>query len=63
MAKLFASKQTKELLTDAEIRKQNLNKDTFTDSWKGKVVVLRPEESEIAKNLKIQKKGEFAVKA
>ncbi|MCA9485593.1 MAG: hypothetical protein KC506_01990 [Nanoarchaeota archaeon] len=62
MAKLFASKQTKELMTDAEIKKANLDKDGFTDTWKGKIVVINPEESEIAKNLKIQKKGEFAVK-
>lgn len=63
MAKLYASKQTRELLTDAEIKKQNLNKDTFTDNWKGKVVILNPEESDIAKNLKIKKKGEYAVKS
>jgi len=62
MAKLYASKQTKELMTDAEIRKRSLNKETFTESWKGKIVVIRPEDSEIAKNLKIQKKGEFAVR-
>ncbi len=32
------------------------------DSYKGKLVVLRPEESEIAKNVKITKKGTYAVK-
>lgn len=62
MARLFASRKTRELLTDAEIKKQNLNKEDFTDTWKGKIIVLDPEESEIAKNLKITKKGEFAVK-
>ena len=36
--------------------------EEFTDSFKGKVVVLKPEESEIAKNIKISKKGTFAIK-
>lgn len=30
------------------------------DSFKGKIVVLNPEQSEIAKELKIDKKGVFA---
>jgi DNA-directed RNA polymerase subunit E" len=33
-----------------------------SESFKGKVIVLKPEESEIAKNLKIKEKGHFAVK-
>ena len=33
-----------------------------TDSWKGKVIVMNPEQSEIAKKLKLEKKGEFAIK-
>lgn len=32
------------------------------ESFKGKVVITDPEQSEIAKNLKIQKKGAYAVK-
>lgn len=36
--------------------------EEFTDSFKGKVVILKPEESEIAKNLKITGKGTFAIK-
>lgn len=32
------------------------------DNFKGKVVILNPEQSEIANNLKIKKKGSFAVK-
>ncbi len=36
--------------------------EEFTDSFKGKLVVLKPEESEIAKNVKIGKKGTYAVK-
>lgn len=34
----------------------------FTDSFKGKIIVLNPEQSEIAKNLKFTKKGAYAAK-
>ena len=34
----------------------------FTETWKGRVIVLKPEESEIAKNLKIVNSGEYAIK-
>ena len=32
------------------------------DTFKGRINVLNPEESEIAKNLNIKKKGSFAIK-
>lgn len=35
---------------------------TFTETWKGKVIILKPEQSEIAKKLKIEKEGAFAIK-
>ena len=34
----------------------------FIDSWKGRIVVLKPEDSEIAKKLKIKSKGTYALK-
>jgi len=34
----------------------------FTESWKGKIYILNPEESEIAKKVKISKKGIYAIK-
>ena len=34
----------------------------FTESWKGKAIVFKPEESEIAKHMKITKKGSYAIK-
>jgi DNA-directed RNA polymerase subunit E" len=40
----------------------NCGSEESSDVYKGKVVVLRSEDSEIAKNLKIGKNGEFAVK-
>ena len=36
--------------------------EEFTESPKGKVIILKPEESEIAKNLKVNAKGHYAVK-
>ena len=33
-----------------------------TDNFKGRLYILNPEESVIAKNLKIEKKGKFAVR-
>lgn len=34
----------------------------FTETWKGKVIILDPERSEIAKRLNIKSKGEYAIK-
>jgi len=34
----------------------------FITSWKGKIIVLKPEESEIAKNMGIKDKGTYAIK-
>ena len=37
--------------------------DDTVENFKGKVIILKPEESEIAKNTKIAKKGAYAIKA
>lgn len=34
----------------------------FTDNFKGKIIVLNPEKSEIAPKLKLKDKGTFAIK-
>ncbi|MBI2499188.1 DNA-directed RNA polymerase, subunit E'' [Candidatus Woesearchaeota archaeon] len=34
----------------------------FTDNWKGKLVILDPTKSEIAKKIGINAKGEYAIK-
>ncbi|PIU75830.1 DNA-directed RNA polymerase subunit E'' [Candidatus Pacearchaeota archaeon CG06_land_8_20_14_3_00_35_12] len=34
----------------------------FTETWKGKVIILNPETSEIAKRLKLEKEGAYAIK-
>ena len=36
--------------------------EEITDTFKGKVSVVNPEQSEIAKNLKLNTKGNYAVK-
>jgi len=40
----------------------NCGSNNATDTFKGKVIVINPEESEVAKNLKISKKGTYVVK-
>ena len=34
----------------------------FTESWKGKIVILNPQESELARKVKINEKGTYAIK-
>jgi len=34
----------------------------FTESWKGRVIIVNPEQSEIAKKMKIKEKGIYAIK-
>ena len=34
----------------------------LTTSWKGRIIILDPEKSEIAKKLNIREKGNFAIK-
>ena len=34
----------------------------FTEGWKGRVLILNPEQSEIAQKLKIKDKGAYAIK-
>jgi DNA-directed RNA polymerase subunit E" len=34
----------------------------FSETWKGKIIILDPENSEIAKKIGIKQKGEYALK-
>ncbi len=34
----------------------------YSDSYKGRIIVLNPEKSEIAKEIKITKEGTYAIK-
>lgn len=57
---LRASKATKELLTTEQ--QQGMKSEELTETFKGRLIITDPDKSEIAKNLKINKKGIFAVK-
>jgi len=41
----------------------NCESKEFTENFKGRIIVLDPEKSEIAQKLKIKKKGNFAIKS
>lgn len=62
MAKKLASKTTKLLLDESDIRKKELNKDDFSPTWQGRIFIIDPVKSEIAKKLDIKQKGEYAIK-
>jgi RNA polymerase subunit RPABC4/transcription elongation factor Spt4 len=62
MAKEKAHKVTKELMNDKEINEKGLDKKDFSENWKGKIEIFNPEESEIAKELKVNKPGLYAVR-
>ena len=62
MAKKLASKTSRLLLDETEIRKKELNKDDFSSTWQGRIFVIDPEKSEIAKKLNIKERGEYAIK-
>jgi len=61
MAGQKACKQCKTIF-DSGSKCPKCGSEEFTDSFKGRVAILNPENSEIAKNLKIKDKGNFAVK-
>ncbi len=60
MAKKKACKQCKTIYTGAKCPKCGANETT--DSFKGRIFVLNPSESEIAKNINVKDKGEYAIK-
>ena len=62
MAKEKACKQCRAVYTGTKCTKCGASSSESTDGFKGKVYVLDPEESELAKNLKIDSKGAFAIK-
>jgi DNA-directed RNA polymerase subunit E" len=40
----------------------NCNEKTFTTFWRGYVMVMNPEQSEIAKRMGITRRGKFALR-
>jgi len=61
MAKEKVCKNCKAIYTGTKCPK--CGSEESSDSYKGKVVVLNPEESEVAKNLNIKNKGAYAIKS
>ncbi len=60
MAKEKACKQCRTVYEGAKCPK--CGSAEHSDNFKGKVVVLNPEESVIAKNLKLKDKGQYALR-
>jgi DNA-directed RNA polymerase subunit E" len=60
MAKEKACKKCKTIFEGPRCTK--CGSEEFSDAYKGQVVVINPEQSEVAKNLKLHEKGRFAVK-
>ncbi len=62
MVKKLASKLTKELLAESEIKEKGLKKSDFNPTWQGRLYILDPEKSAIAQKILIKQKGEYAIK-
>jgi RNA polymerase subunit RPABC4/transcription elongation factor Spt4 len=62
MPKKYAHKQTKELVPEATLKEQALPKGDYSNNWQGRIIVLNVEKSDIAKQIGIEKNGEFALK-
>ena len=60
MAKQKACKNCNTIYEGSECSK--CGSKEFTDGFKGKIIILNAEKSEIAQKLKIKEKGEYAIK-
>ncbi len=60
MASEKACKNCKNIFEGAKCPK--CGSEEITEGFKGKIIMLKPEESEIAKNVKIKEKGTYAIK-
>ena len=61
MSKKKACKKCKSLFMGTKCPR--CGSEESTDAYKGKLIVLNAEQSEIAQNMKIKEKGEYAIKA
>ena len=60
MAKEKACKQCKSIFEGTKCPK--CGSLEITDTFKGRIMILKPEESEVAKNINIKEKGIFTIK-
>jgi DNA-directed RNA polymerase subunit E" len=61
MAKEKACKNCKTIYSGAS-KCPSCDSEESNEGFKGRIIVVNPEDSEIAKNLKLDKKGEFAIR-
>lgn len=61
MAKIKACKLCKTIVEEGE-KCPNCGSKELTEGFKGKIVVLDPEKSELAKKVGLKEKGNFAIK-
>lgn len=61
MAKKRACKKCRTIYTSGS-KCPKCGAEESSDGFKGKVLIFNPQESEIAKNMKLNDKGEFAIK-
>lgn len=61
MVKAKACKICKTIFESGE-KCPNCGSKDYTDSFKGRIVIVNPEKSEIAKKLNFKQKGDFAIK-
>ena len=58
MAKRKVSKRTKKFVEEKNYK----GNDPLTDNWKGRLYITDPEMSQVAKQIGIKEKGEYAIK-
>jgi RNA polymerase subunit RPABC4/transcription elongation factor Spt4 len=62
MVKYLAHRDSKKIVSDAQIKEERLNVGEYSE-FQGKIVcVSHPERSQICKNVGIEEEGEFAIK-
>ena len=61
MAKEKACKICKTIFIDGE-KCPNCGSKEYVESFKGRIVILNPEKSEIAQKINLKEKGNFAIK-
>lgn len=59
--KIKACKKCRTIFEDGD-KCPKCGSTSFTENWKGRIEIVNPEQSEIAKKLKLPEKGVYAVK-
>ncbi len=62
MAKQLAHKKTKRLLTQPQITEQKGNIGEYTTNWQGRAYFIDIKRSQVAQNMGVEQKGEYAIK-